>query len=410
MQLKLLNIHKLLSNIATNLVGSFIPVIVYEATGSLTLSILFFAIQYLVRIAFVEIFKKPFQTKPQVMLVVRILPILLYSMFVILIEYNVWVGVIGVIFFSGLSNAFKSMPTEIIFNYSSLSDGSEGSLGFTRLIEQIGVFVSFLVGGYLLEISKIMTVIISIVIYAISVVPLVIYYLKCKQDKTFNKDAISNATLTFSKDNDKYTYGKVLSKKLVLIYGITYFVYCLLDAFASLFNIHLFVIYGSYAIAGILNAVYNAAYGIGNFVYGKIAEKRDIQVDVIISCIVCALCVVVVSFVNVAWVQYTLFAILGFAYAPICLFNLERLLAKSRILGNSNKALFVREQSSNGSVVFACLPGLFGSILPCFIVIAVSMLASSVLIPYHEEKSRRLLVDYLQYNEIKIKTKIRPFK
>ncbi len=404
MQLKLLNIHKLLSNIATNLVGAFIPVIVFEATGQLWIGVLSYIAQYLVRILFVWLCKNPMQNNPQIMLVVRIAPILLYSIFVIVIEHNVWVGAIGVILFSGINSAFKSIPTETIFNYSSLNDEGGGSLGFTRLIEQAGVFVSFVVGGYLLEWSKLFTVVISIVIYAGSVVPLIMYYIQGRKEKTFNKDATSNANITFKKDEKHFNYGKVLSKKLLLIYGATYFCYCLLDGFPNLFNIHLFALEGSYAITGIMTALYNLSYGIGNFIYGKIAEKRDIMTDVIVFCVVCAGCVGLLVFVDAIWVKYIAYIIMGFGYAPICLFNLQRLLSKSRILGVSNDALIVREQTSNLSVVVASLPGMFGTIMPCFMLIILSLLLSAWVIPIHEEKTRKLLVDYLQYNEIRSKT------
>ena len=411
MQYKLLNIHKLLANIATNLVGAFIPIIVLEATGSLILAITFFVLMYLVRMLFVFLFRRMFETKPQIMLLIRIVPILLYSVFVILISVNVWVGVIGTVVFSGLNNAFKRMPTEIILNYSSLQQNDEGSLGFTRLIEQMGVVVSFLVGGYLLGINKIMVVVISLTIYAISVVPLVLYYLKCKQDKTFNKDAVSNAQLTFKeKDNKKYNYGKVLGKKIINIYAITYFVYCVIDSFADLFNIYMFTTTGSYAVAGVFSAVYNGSFGVGSFLYGKIAEKRDIQTDVSVCCVLVGASAISIAFTPILWVRYILFAVLGLSYSPIPIFNFQRLITKSRILGKSNTALRYREQSSNLSIITASLPGLFGTIIPCFILIALCMFASSALIPYHEEKSRRLLVDYLQFNEIQSQSKIKPFK
>ena len=401
MQLKLLNIHKLLSNIATNLVGAFVPVIIYEATNNLVLSVLFYALQYLLRILCVFIFNKPFQSKPQIMLLIRVLPILLYSVFVLLIEVNMWVGIIGVVIFNGFNDAFKRMPSEFILNYSSLKSDNESTVGFSRLMEQVGYVVSFLIGGYLLGINKILVVVISLVVYAISVVPLVIYYYKSKSDKTFNKEAVSNAQLTFKKDEKKYNYGKKLSKKMLLIYGTTYFVYCFVDAFSSLFNIFLFATNGSYAIAGLFNAIYNGTFGVGNWMFGKVAEKRDIQIDVVVCSIISGVCIFGISFINVIWVQFVLFGILGLTYAPITLFNFQRLIVKSRILGNSNSALMVREQSSNASVVAACLPVVFGTVVPCFIVIGISFFVSAFIIPYHEEKSRRLLVDYLQYNEIK---------
>jgi len=40
-QLKLLNFHKMLANFANNLVGAFIPLIIFQATGKLTYAIIY---------------------------------------------------------------------------------------------------------------------------------------------------------------------------------------------------------------------------------------------------------------------------------------------------------------------------------------------------------------------------------
>ena len=143
------------------------------------------------------------------------------------IEY-IAVGVVGVIIFNGVNSAFTAMPREYILNYASLNNNNEeSSLGFTRFIEQVGVFISYLVGGYLLGINKIIVVAISIAIYLASVVPLVMFYNKSKTEKTFNSDAVSNAQLTFkANDKEKYSYGKVLTKKIIFLYGVSYFFYC----------------------------------------------------------------------------------------------------------------------------------------------------------------------------------------
>ena len=41
-QLKLLNFHKMIANFANNLVGAFVPLIIYQATNNLMLSILLY--------------------------------------------------------------------------------------------------------------------------------------------------------------------------------------------------------------------------------------------------------------------------------------------------------------------------------------------------------------------------------
>ena len=51
-QLKLLNFYKILANIATKLVGAFIPLIVLQATGSIAFGALSLVLMYSIRILF----------------------------------------------------------------------------------------------------------------------------------------------------------------------------------------------------------------------------------------------------------------------------------------------------------------------------------------------------------------------
>lgn len=340
-------------------------------------------------------------TKPQLILLLRVVPLVLYSVFIFVIDTNLWVGVIGTIFFYGISDCCKRMPLEIILNYSSNEAKEESTgLGFTRLVEQVGVLIATLVGGFLLDIDKRIVVVISVVLYIVSCVPLVIYYYKSRNDKTFNHDSVSNAQLAFKSDENRKSIGKGLILKILVLYGITYFVYCFVDALTTCYNIHLFVQNGSYAIAGLFSAIYNGAFGLGSYVFGKLNEKKDLMPVVVISCIVCGVCIVPIMFDIPVWLGYIMFGVIGFMYASICLFMFQRLITKSRILGISNTALFVRELTSNGSVIVAVGVGCFGTMIPAFISMTLSFFVSAWLIPHNEEKTRKWLVDYLQYNEI----------
>lgn len=401
MQLKLLNFHKLISNIATNLVGAFVPLIILEATGSIPLAAACLALQYFIRSLVTLLLKKQMCEKPQLILLIRVVPMILYSVFIFVIESNLWLGAIGLCVFYGLSDSCKRMPLEIILNYSSTEAKEESSgLGFTRLIEQIGVLVAILIGGFLLDVNKKIVVIISIVLYVLSCIPLVMYYLKGRKNPLFNKDVVSNAQLTFKKQEKTRNIGHKIILKILVMYGLAYFVYCFVDALTFCYNIHLFVQDGSYGTAGVFSAIYNGTFGLGSYFFGRINQKKDLQPIVIVSCIVCAISVFPVWFINALWVNYILFAVIGFMYSSICLFMFQRLITKSRILGVSNKALFVREITSNVSVIVPVLTGCFGTMIPSFILIAVCFGLSAWLIPYGEEKTRTLLVDYLEYNEV----------
>lgn len=340
-------------------------------------------------------------SKPQLILLIRVVPLILYSIFIFIIDTNLWVGVIGTIFFYGISDCCKRMPLEIILNYSSNEAKEESTgLGFTRLVEQAGILIATLVGGFLLDIDKRIVVVISVCVYIISCIPLVIYYYKSKNDKTFNHDAVSNAQLAFKSDENRKSIGKSLALKILVMYGLTYFVYCFVDGLTTCYNIHLFVKNGSYTMAGIFSAIYNGAFGLGSFVFGKLNEKKDLMPVVVISCIACGAAIIPIIFTIPVWVGYIMFGIIGFAYSSVCLFMFSRLITKSRILGISNTALFVRETTSNCSVIVAVGVGCFGTMIPAFVSMALAFFVSAWLIPYNEEKTRKWLVDYLQYNEI----------
>ena len=278
-QLKLLNFYKIISNIATKLVGAFIPLIVMQAMGGGSGSVIYGALSlvliYAVRMGFNFVFRKYYEKYPQIILLLRIFTVLGYSLCIILIDTNLWLGVIGSVLFYGLDVSFKSLPSEILFNYAS-SESSEGKspLGFSRLMEQLGILVALVVGGVLLDVNKNLVIVISMVIYIISVIPLVIYYIKSKNQKTFNKDSVSNATLLYDKKPELSVNAHKISRRILWCYAITYFVFCIQDVLGNAFNIHLFLNTSSFGVAGYINAVYNACYGIGCYLFSYIDFKK----------------------------------------------------------------------------------------------------------------------------------------
>jgi len=313
-----------------------------------------------------------------------------------------FIGVIGVCIFLALDNSLNSLSKEIIFNYSSLTQKADKSIGVTRLFEQIGIIVALLVGGFLLDFNRTLVLILSLSIYLISVIPLVIYYIKCKNSKTFNKDATSNAVSTLNK-NEKYkNKSKKLTKKILIYYAITYFSFAFVDLLQSTYSLFVFINQGEFATAGILNAVYNCFYAIGFYTAGIINEKKDTTKLVSIICVIIGICTITLPFIDINKlfvIVCLIYGIIGFTYPFISLFVLDRLLIKSRIMACSNKALFTRDVSCIAAYVFGYSFGFFG-LIGIFIIMTIMTISSSVTIPYNEEKTRKHLVNYLQNNEI----------
>ena len=176
-QLKLLNFYKLISNISTNLVGSFIPLIVLQATGSIYFAILAYVMMYGIRLLFNFIFKDIYEKYPQIVLMFRVVAVLLYSISIIIMDYYLWVGVFGSAFFYGLDMSLRSIPREVLYNYASAEEktGEKSSLGVSRLLEQVGVLVALVVGGVLLDFNKILIIVISVIVsYGLSTVSLIL--------------------------------------------------------------------------------------------------------------------------------------------------------------------------------------------------------------------------------------------
>ncbi|MBQ7352196.1 MAG: MFS transporter [Clostridia bacterium] len=401
-QLKLLNFHKMIANFANNLVGAFVALIVFQSTGNLTYAMIYLVSNNVIRLILNLALRKVYGKYPQLFLLLRIFPIALYNIFIFVLDVNLIIGVIGVCVFNALDSALNNLSKEIIFNYSSLTQkAGKSSIGVTRLFEQTGTIVALLVGGYLLDINKTLVLIMSLTIYSISVIPLVIFYVRSRHQKTFNKDATSNAVSTLNKNDELKLESHRLTKKLLITYFIVYFSFAFVDLLQTSYSLYVFSAQGEFATAGILNAIFNCFYAIGFYVAGIINEKYDTTKLVTIASIIIAICVIALPFVpldSCFLLVCAIYGLIAFSNTFISLFVLERMLIKSRIMACSNKALFIRE---TGCVSAYCVGYSFGflGLVAIFIITGISMFAASIVIPQCEEKTRQNLVDYLQNNE-----------
>lgn len=408
-QLKLLNIHKMLANFANNLIGAFVSLIIYQATASLPLAIAYLVAVNLLKLVFTIALKKLYYKYPQLFLLLRIIPITLYNLFILLLDVNIVIGTIGVCIFYAMDTSFNNLPKELIFNYSSLSEQnkSDNSIGVTRLFEQAGIIIALVAGGYLLDVNQTLVLILALSIYTISVIPLLIYYIKCRKQKTFNKDATSNAINTITKIETAKTETKHTTMRILITYGIVYASFALMDIVQTTYSLFVFIEKGEFALAGILNAIYNAFYAVGFYVAGKINDKKDTTILVSILSAIIGIVVIALPFINIdkAFILVCLFyGIMGFCIPFMSLFVLDRMLTKTRIMGCSNDALFTREASCLGAYVVGYAFGFIG-LVAVFIATGVSMFCSSVIIPVGEESTRKDLVDFLQNNEVTHRTK-----
>ncbi len=408
-QLKLLNLHKILANFANSLIGAFVSLIIYQATNSLPLAITYLVVVNTLKLVFTIAFKKLYYKYPQLFLLLRIIPIVLYNLFILLLDTNLVLGTIGVCIFFALDQSFNNLPKELILNYSSLSEqnGSDKSLGMTRIFEQAGKIIALVVGGYLLDFNQTLVLILSVSIYTISVIPLLMYYIKCRNQKTFNKDATSNAINTISKIETAKTETNRLTTRILVTYFIVYFSFACMDIIQTVFNLHVFIKNGEFAMAGILNAIYSTFYVLGCYLAGLVNEKKDTTILVSIISSIIGIMVIILPFtdVNKNFILICLiYGVIGIGLPFMSLFVLERMLSKTRIIGCSNEALFMREAGCHSAYILGYAFGFIG-LVAIFIFSGISMFCASAVIPIGEESTRKDLVDFLQNNEVTHRTK-----
>ena len=176
MQFKLLNFHKLVGNFASTLVGTFIPLMIYQATESIRLAALFIVGQCLFRIIANHVFKKLFNNYPQLTLLIRIIPMLIYNITLIFLEEFMILGIIIVAISYGVSLSLKNNALGVLLNYTSKKN-SQKKLTTSRIVEAVSAMVAAVSGGLFIDWNQTALIIFSITLYLISVIPLIVYYI-----------------------------------------------------------------------------------------------------------------------------------------------------------------------------------------------------------------------------------------
>lgn len=409
MQLRYLNFYKIISQFATNIVGAFVSLIIFQATGNLFYTFMYVLGELFVRIILNACFIKLYKKYPQIMLLLRVFPVLTYSLCIFLLDYNLLLGVILVGIFYAMAISFKELPMEIIFNYSSQSDAESSSkgLGLSRLFEQLGLLIAIVMGGLFLEnLPRWIPIVIAIVSYLISIIPLVIYYVKEKKNPIFNRDAVSNAISTFSENKVKVMQERTIKRKVLGNIFLSYFFSSATDEATTIFMIFLFAKNpNAYSLAGYMQASMWTLYGIGCLWVEKYSEKHDPTNLCRICSVIVVLCTVALPFTviyNCVPVAIGIFAVMGFFYGPLSSYQISCMLAKTRILGISNDGLYMRSVAYNVARIPGFFIGMFGiAVLPVAIWVCGGIHAGTVYaFPKLEEENRKLIVDYLQNNRM----------
>lgn len=405
MQLKLLNFHKILSQFSSNIVGAFIALIVYQSTGNFSYAFLYLVLDRFIRIFFSAVFFKKMQQHPQLFLLIKIVPFLFYLLAILLLDTHLRVlGIIITAIFHGMSLSFQELPMELTYSYSALNKGATSN-GFSKLLENIGILVAIILGGLFLDnLPKWVPIVISCVVYLISIIPLFLYYLLHKKEGTFNKDATSNALESFKDIKIKEHQQQVICKKLLLSYFFIYFCFCAYDGLMNLFSLYLFKVNAEcYSFTAYIQAGFYALFGLGCYIAGKLDDKIDITKICCVCCVLSGAIVCGVPFAsNIIILEVVLFSIIGFLYSFISIFCYSRMMTRCKIMGISNTALNNRVQASRLVQIVIYSIGAISPVMfiPAFVVTGVLFASCSISIPVNEERTRKILVDYLENNKL----------
>ena len=322
----------------------------------------------------------------------RIVPFFLYSVCIILLPINMLAFSILLCIFYALNLSLSAPCEEIILNYSS-DDNYSKNLGITEFLTYLFSFLSVIIGGYLLDsLNSWIVSIISISLYAVSIIPLVIFYIKNKNSPTFNQELTTNAVELDKNFAEKQQVRKRLIVRSCLIMGLAY---CC-EAIYPLISFITYTKFDLFTISAIIYGLSDFMYGISSLVIGKFNETKDLSVITQISAFICAVTMAAIPFINNQIVLMLFVCILAICNPVFYMYLDNNMVQKTRILGISNAGRFYNTTTLNTTIASIGLIGLCGTLTPCFMVGGLGMLALSVFVVKHEEKSTDIMLKYFE--------------
>lgn len=416
MESKLLNFNRIMANFSTKLVGGFVPMIVYKYAPEhkLQLALLTMILQYFLSFVFGTILKPLLIKRPQLFLFLRVVPIVIYEILLLYVADNTIPCVIGIGVAYSLSYAFKYVPTEVLFAYvnATKKQGTGRQLAISKTLEQLSIIIGVLVGGIVLDnFDMRLMIIISISLYLIGALPQLIYYFATIKTRKVNQEYASYAHIALKEHANDVNFANNVSKNIRVAYILFYF---LQESWQAIYNsipLLTYTLTGSFTYSAIATAIFDGVYGAGCLLAGRLNNKKDLTIVASISGVCVGIMSILLVFVRAdfIWVVYIICAIMSISYSFAYFFMYDRMLKKSKIVGRNTTCII---NKINMFFLSTCFVTAFGFIsLPVIFCVGGGMsVLSGVTIPYIEEKTRRILVDHLEDNEIRESGKMFFFK
>ncbi len=404
MERKLSNFNRFMSNFSTKLIGGFIPVIVYKYTSSMQMAILTLCIQYFLSF-FLDLILENYLTKyPQIFLFLRLIPIVIYEVLLLFVEKQPLLCVIGIGVAFSCSYTFKHIPKEVLFAYVNAPKerGTGTHLAKGKLIEQTALICGTILGGIALDyLDTLVLVIISISLYFIGAMPLMIYFIIHRKDENQNEEYSTMEHISLKTESNNREMSNSASKRVVKEYLKFYFLQESWNAMYILLPLLMFTITGTFTTSAIASALFDGLYGVGCYLFEKLDAKKDLTALSVVAGVILGLSGISLIFIKNMIVFYLIVALMAICYSLIYFFSYHRMLMKSKILGRNINCIINKINMYFVTTGIIVSFGIFLPVQACFVVAGTMTIGGAVAIPYVEEKTRRILVDHLEDNEIR---------
>ena len=274
----------------------------------------------------------------------------------------------------------------------------------SKFIDQVAIIAGLLIGGFVLDnLDMKVLIIISISLYFIGALPLLINYFKHRKDKNYNQEYSTYAHIALKEKSNCTVYANSVSKKIRVIYCVYYFLQESLNAMYVLLPLLLYTLTGKFTYSAVASAIFDGLFGLGCYLTGKLSSRRDITIMSATAGVLVGVLGVLLIFVsdNTIWMCYLFIAIMAISYSMAYFFMYDRMIMKSKIVGRNITCVVNKINMFYLSTGFIVSFGLFLPITACFCLGGAMSMISGFTLPFVEEKTRRILVDHLEDNEIR---------
>ena len=146
-------------------------------------------------------------------------------------------------------------------------------------------------------------------------------------------------------------------------------------------------------------------YGASSLFVGKWHEKKDISPFAKIAAFISGVVITMLPFIDNQITLMIIICIISLLEPILIIYLSDNMIQKTRILGVSNSALFYYTNSFWVTTSICVLTGFVGSLTPGLILSGLGTISVGLMIDKHEDKTNKIIIDYLDQVEIKKKRK-----